>query len=348
MKTKLLLSASLLFVVLLSHGQWTYTNLSEPKTSMGCASLGTKAYFAGGYNGTDYLSTAEVYDVNTGAWESIGNLSEARGFIRGVVCGNEIFFAGGFDWNTTFATVDVYNTQTGQWRVEQPLSVDRFSMAGVSNGSKILFAGGFQYPSITFKTTVDIYDNQTGTWDMAHLSCPRSLFGGYAATINGKAYFAGGGLFTGTGFYNPSDRVDIYNPENNTWTIDVLMEPRIDHAVLGVGNYLLAAGGENDQGEILSSVEIFFDPGSGIASSQSTGLSYRIYPNPSTGKIHIETGDKPHQYLTIYVYSMQGKQVFNQNLAKDDRELNLQLPAGMYLLRIVADGETFSGLITIQ
>jgi len=352
MKTRLLLSAFLLCLSIVSQGQWTYTNLSEAKFFMGSATVGNKAYFAGGFNGTGYTTDVEVYDFSTGTWGSAGNLFEPRFFVGGSVsCGSKIFFAGGYDDAVSYNVVDIYDTELQEWSVEM-LSVDRFSLAAVSHGNTVMFAGGIQMQGPpSFKNTVDIYnietgewaapaslsqarggiaatvvgdlaffaggwistsgttsnrvdiynfttstwsqsslsqarayasavtvgtkviiaggittpnnptdrvdiyDTQTGIWTQANLSVPRS-FSDNGAAVGGKAYFAGGGIFMGGGFNTPSDVVDVYDPVTNTWSVMNLQEPRVDHSVLGVGNYLVVAGGKNDSG-ILSSVEIY-------------------------------------------------------------------------------------------
>jgi len=139
MRTAGFVSFFLVSAFLQAYGQWTYTNLSEPKGCMGSASTGTKAFFAGGQSETGYLTTVETYDVNTKLWETIGNLSVARQFIIGATCGGKIFFAGGMDWIVTYSTVDIYDTVTGLWTVEQ-LSIPRFDFGAVSQGNLVLFA----------------------------------------------------------------------------------------------------------------------------------------------------------------------------------------------------------------
>lgn len=443
MKTKLLLSTLLICSAMVSFGQsaWYYTNLSEPKSAMGTVSLGSKAIFAGGSNVTGYLSLVEVYDVNTGLWDSLGHLSVPRGYSRGVVCGSKILFAGGFDWTQTYATVDMYDTLTRQW-TDTVLSASRHSMAGVSNGTMALFAGGFQYPSTTFKKTVDIYDSQTGqwsvtylsqpregiaaavvgdlaifaggnnanvtttdvvdiyhfstktwdvknlsqarshamittigdkviiaggvtgignptnrvdiydvssgTWDTASLSFPRSLYGGFAATVNGKAYFAGGGVFLGNGFQWPSDVIDIYDPADNSWSTKNLSEPLLDHSVLGIGRLLIAAGGENDQGDFVSTVEIL-DVMDGIPQNNKDDANLSIYPNPGSGKIHLDLSDRYNNKAVLAnIYNLQGQLVFTKVMRPALRVLNLDLPIGMFILKVMADDTIFTKLITIQ
>lgn len=436
MKTAGLVSIFLFSAFLHSNGQWSYTNLSEPKSCMGSASLGTKAYFAGGQSATGYLTTVETYDVNTKLWEITGNLSAPRQFITGVVCGSQIFFAGGMDWNVTFSTVDIYDTVNGQWTVEQ-LSSPRFDFQAVSKGNKVLFAGGVDFPFTMFdvvdiydvqtgewstdtlsqarcglasavvgdlaiftggmlesvETTdrvdiynfstnswstdtlsqarawasastvgdkvliaggltslehpsdrVDIYDASTGTWDTATLFSPRASLGN-AATVNGKAYFAGGGNWN-YGFYEPSDVVDIYNGTN--WSVDGLFESLVDHSVLGVENYLLVAGGANPEGNLISRVEIF-NTLLGIIPQPKENLFFRVYPNPGSGKFHLDLlNNTHHNPLLVAIYNLQGQVVFTETLLPYDLELNVDLPAGVYLLNVNSGEHNQKEIITIQ
>ena len=351
---KLTITTALLFwTVMLTYGQWTYTNLSESKSFMGSAALGNKAYFAGGYNGTDFLTTVEAYDITTGTCEIIGDLSAAREIIGGgIACGSKIFFPGGFDWSVSYSTVDIYDTLTGQWTV-QALSQPRFSMTSVSYHDTVMFAGGFIYPSSIRTSRVDFYNVQTGAWSTAELSIARegiasavvgdiAIFAGglisvststtrvdifnfttktwstatlsqargmanavtvgnkviiaggvisinnptdvvdiydystntwstatisdpraaqtNGANISGKAFFAGGGEFTGSGYRFPSNVIDIYDPASNTWSVDYLWLGLINHSVVGINGYLIIAGGEDQEGFYRSDIQVFHDP----------------------------------------------------------------------------------------
>ncbi len=361
MKKFTLISALLLCIVCYSYGQWRYTNLSEPKSYMGSATLGNKVYFAGGNNGTELSTEVEVFDPATGTWDIAGNISEPREIIGGsITCGSKIFFAGGFDETVSFDVVDIYDTQTKGWSVEH-LSVDRFSLAAVSHGNMVMFAGGVHFPdpygpvfqntidiynigsglwtldylsesrmgmaatvvgdiaifaggmhwnnsddefitsdrvdiyNFTTKTwsqaslsqarayasavavgskviiaggvtsidhptnRVDIYDTSTGIWTTASLTKPRCAVDN-AAVVSGKAYFAGGGNFMGSGFNSPSDVLDIYDEASNTWSVMKLQTARVEHTVTGVGNNLVVAGGVNATGNYVKTVEIYHDP----------------------------------------------------------------------------------------
>jgi hypothetical protein len=251
MKKFTFLSAILLCMACMAYGQWTYTSLTEPKSDMGSVSLGTKVYFAGGYNGFNCTYLVESYDVETGEWGTPGNLSVARQWPTCVACGTKIFFAGGLDFEAgdVFNTVDILDTETGQWTVEQ-LSLPRFDLAAVSYGSKVFFAGGFQFPYNTF-SLVDIYDVETEEWSTDNLSQNR---GGIARAVVGDvAIFAGGSVNS----YTTSDRVDIYNFTSNTWTTATLSQARMYASATTVGDKVLIAGGCIAMNEPSNLVDIY-------------------------------------------------------------------------------------------
>jgi hypothetical protein len=438
MKTRLLFSVFLFSVMLVQAQQivWTYTNLSESKGYMGSTSLGDKAYFAGGNNGSGSIATVEAYDVTTGTWDIIGDLFAAREVVSAVACGSKVLFAGGFDWTVSYDLVDIYDTETSQWTVAQ-LSVPRFSMAGVSNGDKVLFAGGFQFPQQIYWDVVDIFDCQTQSWATTYLSIPRegiaaaivgdlAIFAGgknfqgttavvdiyhfstgewstdflsqargfasattvgnkviiaggitslnnptdrvdiydastgtwedtqslsvprasqgNAATVNDLAYFAGGGNFMGSGYYAPSDVVDIYDPKTATWTVDYLPQPIVAHSVVNVGSYFIVAGGKDDQANEVSNVSIA-DLGVGIqgpavVSPQSAVVSY---PNPTNSISHFTFRISQYQNMTLKVYDVQGREVavvLDQEMDAGEHTVQWDassLPAGIYYYRLTTD-----------
>ena len=162
MKKSTLLSAILLCTVWIAYGQWTYTSLSEPKSDMGSVSLGTKVYFAGGYNGlTAFL------------WSKAMMLRPALGFSWHFICCTAMASLCGlrhknifcrrldFEAGEVFNTVDILILKRGNGR--GTLSLPRFNLAAVSYGSKVFFAGGVSISIHTF-SLVDIYDVETGKW----------------------------------------------------------------------------------------------------------------------------------------------------------------------------------------
>ena len=241
--------------------EWTVELLSVDRVSLAAVSHGDTVMFAGGMQmqgSPTYKNTVDIYNVETEEWETPTTLSQARGGIAAAVAGDLAIFAGGYinTSGTTSDRVDIYNFSTNTWS-QTTLSQARAFASAVAVGSEVIVAGGItalNYPT----DRVDIYDTETGIWTQATLSVPRS-FTDNGAAVGGKAYFVGGGNFFGNGFDTPSDVIDVYDPASDIWTVMNLQEPRVEHSVVGVGDYLVVAGGKNNSG-MLSSVEIYRHP----------------------------------------------------------------------------------------
>lgn len=251
MKKTLFFTAMLLCTVYIAFGQWTYTNLSEPKYRQGVATLGTKAYFAGGANESELLSEVEIYDVAMQDWDTIIHLSVARSHPVCVSGGGKIFIAGGIDFETMtfYDEVDIWDTETEEWSIEN-LLFPRFSVGAVSYGTKVMFAGGANLVSGNVFDLVEIYDMENGTWSYCSLSMARCAFA--SAIVGDEAIFAGG-YDLGT----VTDRVDIYNFTTNTWTTTSLSEPRGFLAATTAGNKALIAGGVRADNTVSDRVDIY-------------------------------------------------------------------------------------------
>ncbi len=447
MKTKILLSIILLCIVSISSGQWTQTYLSEAKMRMAGATLGTRAYFAGGqiWAGDDWTETdkVEIYNLATGTW-GMEYLTQPRVFAIGVTCGEKVFFAGGIYYfpfnptsrvdifdsqgifgiaelsiprfaisavsndslvlfaggatiisNETFDIVDIYNVNTKEWSQEvlseprggigSTVAGDRAFFAGGENangktdrvdvynfstgtwdtetlslartwigvaavGNKVLFAGGM-LDGGTFSSRVDIYNTETNTWeDTASLSMARGFFTQQVVTICGNAYFVGG-----SGIEMDFDIIDVYNSWDDSWSVMAMPDSLTDHTVVAIDTTMLIAGGFTmdtpPYGNARENVYIYSKPDciwTGLSAKQEEEISFKVYPNPSSGLINIDVPLEDNQKpMLATIYNLQGQAVFSQTLNPDNRELNLNLPNGVYLLNVISDEVTHTELITI-
>ncbi|MEI6435301.1 MAG: kelch repeat-containing protein [Bacteroidota bacterium] len=326
--------------------QWTVAQLSTHRFSMASVSHGSKVLFAGGLQlfGA-YKNIVDIYDTLTGIWTT-ANLVLAREGIAATVVGDLAIFAGGFNYGGATDLVDIYNFTTDTWTTAN-LSEARSHASATTVGTKAIIAGGIT--SINNPTDrVDVYDASTGIWTTASLSAPRASQGN-AATVNGKAWFAGGGVFMGQGYVSPSDVVDIYDADSNIWSTDHLLEPIMSHSVLGIGNRLIVAGGKNSDGIIVSLVEIFYDPAVGINSKTKEETFFTVYPNPGNGKFYLEMSkENPQTIFTATIRNLQGQVVFAQLLEPGFREINVTLPSGVYMLNLNSGIRSQNKLITIR
>ena len=236
--------------------QWIVEQLSVDRLDLAAVSHGNKVLFAGGvqYPSMIWTDVVDIYDIQTGVW-STAKLSVPREGIAASVVGDLAIFAGGLS-STTTSVIDIYNFATNTWSTSA-LSQARGMAIATTVGDKVIIAGGIT--SLNVPTDrVDIYDAVTGRITLANLSVPRS-WEGNAATVNGKAYFAGGGTFMGNNFYGLSNVIDIYNPATESWSVDYLTNALVGHSFVGIGNYLIVAGGVNAGSEFVSKMEIFYD-----------------------------------------------------------------------------------------
>jgi len=331
---------------------WTARNLSIPRFELSAVSKDSMVLFAGGHNisiNTSY-DVVDVYNINTDQW-STKNLSIPRGNMGCTKVGDLAFFAGGTNaaLNSWYNRVDIYNFSTGTWNTAS-LSQARGFIGACTVGNKVLFAGGMTANGVP-SNRVDIYDYAADTWTTASLSLARGFANNQVVEVNGKAYFVGGGTFQSGAWRTDSDTIDIYDPETDGWSVMTMPNRLNNHTVVAVDTAMLIAGGftytSPPIGFPQSRVEIYVDPAVGITSKSEKYDYFKVFPNPSSGNIYLEISDKNQNSLISAVYNLQGQLVFTQILTKDNRELNLQLPPGVYLLKVISEDGLYSKLITV-
>jgi len=143
------LSAFFLFTVPSSYGLWEYIKLSETKSQMGAAALGTTAYFAGGaIFPKAFFSEVDIFDTVTQQW-TVDYLTEPRFGLSAVSKGIKVLFAyvvGGGSFNgqsfdNCTDTIDVFDSLTGAWSVMN-LTAPLVWHSVESIGDKLVVAAG--------------------------------------------------------------------------------------------------------------------------------------------------------------------------------------------------------------
>ena len=124
------------------------------------------------------------------------------------------------------------------------LSIGRTNIVTAATNNKILFAGGYSYimdgTGIPMRR-IDIYDINSNSWstkDLFEYPTWRADMG--IAASNNKIFLAGGG-FWGDDIY--TNRVDIYNTSEDSWSADTLSEYVTGAAGVSAGNKVFFAGG---------------------------------------------------------------------------------------------------------
>ena len=222
---------------------WSVKYLSEPRGWIGAASAGNKVFFAGGTNGNYHASSkVDIYDTGTDTWTTSA-LSEPRSNISTAIAGDKIYFAGGVVgslWTPT-ATVDVYDINSGLWSVSS-MSEPKYDMKSFAIDSKIIWAGGTTSSTNTYlggytSAMVEIKDVNTQSSSFSCLFEPKlwGLIEQKAVVKNNQVVF-----FTGNVI---SNKFDIYDIVNNSWSIGELNQNINGAAVISVNNTIYVAGG---------------------------------------------------------------------------------------------------------
>lgn len=184
--------------------------------------------------------------------QSVNHLSKARINLSATTVGSKVFFSGGYELKSLTLPfygaphqegsniVDIFDNSINMWTVAS-LSEARWDLSSTSIASKVLFAGG-RNSALEASNVVDIYDNNINTWTKATLSLARS--GLSATSVGTKAFFAGGEDVESyrTDWGHSSDRVDIYDNNNNRWSAATLTQ-RGSVCATSVGNKAFFAGG---------------------------------------------------------------------------------------------------------
>ncbi|MCC6544268.1 MAG: hypothetical protein IT392_07165 [Nitrospirae bacterium] len=130
------------------------------------------------------------------------------------------------------------------WVKRSPMHAARSHFAAASYKEKIyVFGGGGD--GFTSLCSTEIYDPETDVWSRGK-DMPTVRSGTVAAVLNNKIYVMGGGLKLHDGRFQFFRIVEIYDPENDTWTSgpDMLM-PHDYPASVVYNNQIYVIGGHH-------------------------------------------------------------------------------------------------------
>ncbi len=243
----------------LTTNTWSTATLGEPRNGLRLTTAGNKILFTSGeWNGNNYPKTIDIYDAAANTWSATPLPVSAPVLDYDatiVTANNKVFIAAPYRHGVSgfSSSIDVYDVSSNSWS-STALSEGRYGVTATAAGNKVLFAGGFRSYTrddepYDFLGIVDIYNLSTNTWSIAQLSEARA---GMATAIVGNKVFFAGGYSTNYagGFFNNasyatiySNRVDIYDATNNTWSTANLSEGRYGIQAVTIGNKIMFAGG---------------------------------------------------------------------------------------------------------
>lgn len=221
-------------------------NLLEANSEMSVAELEGKIYVIGGYPESRVsVRTVQVYDPLSDAWQLTTPLPVALNHTMSAAVNGKVYVIGGQPGSGGAGpfTDTVYEFDPGSenWRARAPMPTARGGGAAAVVNGKIYVAGGRPPRGNDFAA----YDPATNTWiRLPDLPTQRNHLG--AAAIGGKVYVAGGRF--GAGFESEqTDRIEVYDPVTNAWTVKAPMpHPRGGINVSEAHGCLHVFGGEGD------------------------------------------------------------------------------------------------------
>jgi hypothetical protein len=258
---------------------------------------------AGGYDGTNALSSAELYFTppppSPGQWTRTGSLTNTASEQTATLLPNgKVLVTGGVDSNNNaVASAQLYDPATGTWTGTHSMNSVRFShTATLLPNGLVLVAGGaatiFDASSAT--NGAELYNPATGTWTVTGpMHTARYT---HTATLlpSGKVLVAGGQ--STNAFPNITASAEIYNPTTGLWTaINPMLIQRNSHtATLLPNGQVLVAGGEVTNFTMVTSESELFDPAGGTWTQtgfMTVPLAFHTATLLPTGQVLVAGGD---------------------------------------------------------
>jgi large repetitive protein len=280
----------------MNHTRWGYTATLLPNG---------KVLIAGGYkgDGSDFVTTAELYDPSTGIFTDAGVMTSPRVSCSAILLPTgKVLLAGGqasIGSNNFLSTntAELYDPVTGIFTATGNMTTKRsyYTATLLRNGEVLLVGGEYtelngSIISVRPLNAADVYNPATGTFTAApgHMNHTRL---NHTATLLPD----GNVLIAGTdGAYYSLNYAELYNPATGYFTATGNMTTaRADHtATLLPDGKVLVAGG-SDGYNYLSNAEVY-DPATGTFTATKDNMTSERGSHTATmlqsGKVLIAGG----------------------------------------------------------
>ncbi|QCE12062.1 kelch-like protein 18 [Vigna unguiculata] len=110
--------------------------------ALGAVELNGSIYATGGFDGTDYLRSAERFDPREHSWTKISDMNVKRGCHCSVVLNEKLYALGGFDGEKMVQSIEVFDPRLGVWTMGEPMVHPRGYCAAVVVNESIYMIGG--------------------------------------------------------------------------------------------------------------------------------------------------------------------------------------------------------------
>jgi N-acetylneuraminic acid mutarotase len=240
---------------------WYYNATTAPtqRINPGVGVMNDRLYVVGGQDGTDYRTTAEVYDPQSDTWTALPDLTVPREAPHVFAINGLLYVISGHDQSGWINSLEVYDPDTNSWTLRPTEGQGSWwnRNGGVINGKLYLNTG--DEPA-----RIAVYDPHTDAW--TYVDGGLSHGDVAAGVIDDQLYLAGGWNYSGN--YYASDLV-VFDPADGTtdW-LDWMPTSRSSATGAVIEGKFYVIDGGNDWG-ICQLIEVY-DP---ATNQWSTGLS---------------------------------------------------------------------------
>lgn len=314
------------------------TGTFSPRRGLCSAVVRDKIYVIGGYNGKNWLNTLEVFDPAKNTWTTpttTGTYTPREKLCCSVV-NDKIYVIGGFDGTTHFNIVEVFDPAANTWANPLPTGTmtPRRGLTSSVINNKIYVMGG--YTGSVYLNTLEVFDPLANSWGTPTTTGTFTARGALSSSlIDGKIYTMAGVNYT-DGSYHNLNIVEVFDPVTKAWTTPKTtgtFSPRQLLASSVFENKIYALGGSD--GIFLNTNEVFM-PSSNSVHSESSSPEINIFPNPTTGILHISSAAE--KIKSISIHNLLGENIMGHiSHYETYSTLDLsKLQGGIYYLRIAA------------
>ncbi|MBT8401269.1 MAG: T9SS type A sorting domain-containing protein [Rhodothermia bacterium] len=297
-------------------------------------------FVLGGYEGNSFSASSRVleYDAAGKRWIERARMPTARGAGAAVQLDGRLYVLGGAAFGSAMSTVESYDPSTDTWQQHAPMSARREHLAAAVIGGKIYAVGGRVQSSLgtANSAVLEAYAPDSDSWTRL-APMPTRRGGLAAAALKGKLYTFGGEI-PGT-----FDETEAYDPATDSWqTMTPMSVARHGIGASAVGDTIYVIAGAPVVGFSTTNVNTGFIPPASTATNPSDTEpevhSLKIFPNPSSGLLVVETRSGQPVRGRLEVYDILGRRVVDQNVISTKhlrRTLDLSaLPAGTYIVTL--------------